>query len=198
MQRRQLLSISATLFGTAVSASLSRAVLAGSSDAISLSHPGFSTSARQAVEHLCEMIIPATDTPGALEAGVADFVASVVFDWYSEAEKSAFFAGLQTLDDYCLQHEARQFAQASANGRTAALEEQARLASGHQPALAPAVLGGPQEDSQAPFFNRIKALVVLGYYTSEIGATQELIYMPVPGVYRGDVDFADIGRQWIY
>jgi len=37
---------------------------------------------------------------------------------------------------------------------------------------------------------------VLGYYTSEAGATTELAFNPVPGRYDGNVDFATLGKQW--
>jgi hypothetical protein len=53
-------------------------------------------------------------------------------------------------------------------------------------------------DEQSPFFYKLKLLTVLGYYTSEVGATQELSYNPVPGRYEGDVDFDKVGRQWSY
>ena len=196
MQRRQLLIVAASLFGAGVSASLSKAVLAGAKPSARAAAAHFSESELRAVELLCDMIIPATDTPGALEAGVADFIACIVFDWYREAERAAFIGGLKALDDHCLASEQTPFASASQRAREAALGEQAQLASGSAPGFVP--FGGSPDDPDAPFFSRIKALVVLGYYTSEIGATQELIYMPVPGEYKGDVDFAEVGRQWTY
>ena len=54
------------------------------------------------------------------------------------------------------------------------------------------------DDQHAPFFNKIKELTVLGYYTSEVGATRELAYNPVPGKFDGDYDYAKVGRQWSY
>lgn len=142
------------------------------------------------------MIIPTTDTPGATEAGVPDFVASIVFDWYTAPEQIDFFDGLRALDQHCLASEQLPFHEASEANRVAALQAQAQIAGHYQPAPTP--FGPPAEDPNAPFFSKIKALVVLGYYTSEVGATRELIYMPVPGEYKGDVDFAEVGRQWTY
>lgn len=195
MHRRELLKLSALLFGSGMSASLSRAVLAGAEVPTGLAASKFGEAERIAVEHLCDMIIPITDTPGALEAGVPDFVASIIFDWYSEAERTVFFDGLRALDSHCLANGTMPFFQASDAARESALREQERLAQSYKPP--PALLQPPAEDAEAPFFSRLKALVVLGYYTSKIGATQELIYMPIPGEYRGDVDFSEMGRQWI-
>ena len=44
-------------------------------------------------------------------------------------------------------------------------------------------------------FAILKPLTVAGYYTSEIGATQELRQNPM-GVYKGDIPYAEIGRSW--
>ena len=54
------------------------------------------------------------------------------------------------------------------------------------------------DDEPGPFFNRLRELVVYGYYTSEVGATEELAYRPVPGHYHGDFEFSEIGRQLAY
>jgi hypothetical protein len=47
-----------------------------------------------------------------------------------------------------------------------------------------------------PYFRLLKELVLLGYYTSEAGATRELRYAAVPGAFRGCVPLAEIGRAW--
>jgi glucoside 3-dehydrogenase (cytochrome c) hitch-hiker subunit len=45
------------------------------------------------------------------------------------------------------------------------------------------------------FFRRIKELTLLGYYTSEAGAMQELKVNPM-GIYRGDIPYRSIGHSW--
>ena len=175
MQRRELLKMSALLLGGSVSASLSQALLAGAA-----ATPGavnrFNQAQAAAVRLLCDMIIPQTDTPGAVEAGVPDFVATIVFDWYRPNERQVFLKGLAALDESARSRQRRPFHRASERTRTAALED---------------AVG-------TPFFRALKELVVHGYYTSEVGCTQEMIYRPAPGTYDGDVDFADVGRRWFY
>lgn len=53
-----------------------------------------------------------------------------------------------------------------------------------------------QSSPALPFFRTMKELTVVGYYTSEVGATVELRHEPVPGRYEGCVPFARIGRTW--
>ncbi|MFN3387351.1 MAG: gluconate 2-dehydrogenase subunit 3 family protein, partial [Allosphingosinicella sp.] len=48
----------------------------------------------------------------------------------------------------------------------------------------------------ALFFDRFRQLVVTGYYTSEIGMTEEREYLPVPGAYDGAYPYAQVTKVW--
>jgi gluconate 2-dehydrogenase gamma chain len=49
---------------------------------------------------------------------------------------------------------------------------------------------------EVPFFRTMKELTIVGYYTSEVGATVELRHEAVPGRHQGCVPFTEIGRAW--
>ena len=51
-------------------------------------------------------------------------------------------------------------------------------------------------DGHDQFFRMMKELTILGYYTSQPGATKELRYVQVPGRYDGCVPFPATGRAW--
>ena len=53
----------------------------------------------------------------------------------------------------------------------------------------------PEDVGRQAFFRTLKELVLVGYYTSEAGATQEL-RMPPMGSWTGDMPYADVGRAW--
>ena len=42
----------------------------------------------------------------------------------------------------------------------------------------------------------MKELTLLGYFTSEVGATKALRYLPVPGRYDGNVPYKKGDRAW--
>jgi hypothetical protein len=42
----------------------------------------------------------------------------------------------------------------------------------------------------------LKELTTLGYFTSQPGATQALKYAAVPGPYKGDIPFSEVGKAW--
>ena len=52
------------------------------------------------------------------------------------------------------------------------------------------------ERMDAPALALLKELTLLGYFTSEIGATQALAYDRVPGAYRGCTPLAPNQRAW--
>lgn len=47
-----------------------------------------------------------------------------------------------------------------------------------------------------PFFTLVKELTILGYFSSEIGCTQALAYVPIPGRYEGVVKLKDGQKAW--
>ncbi|HMB97086.1 MAG TPA: gluconate 2-dehydrogenase subunit 3 family protein, partial [Balneolaceae bacterium] len=53
-----------------------------------------------------------------------------------------------------------------------------------------------QQHGERPFFLAIKELTILGYFTSETGATEVIKHLPIPGSYEGCVPYEDIGKVW--
>ena len=129
----------------------------------------------ETVDQLSEIIIPATSTPGAHAAGVAVFIERMVADWYHEDERVAFLAGLADVDARSMRASGRMFLDASAEEQMAVVRE-----------LDAAALA--QTDVKSPpFWSRLKALTLYGYYTSEVGVQDELKTPFMPGFYNGDV-----------
>jgi len=124
---------------------------------------------------LADAILPATDTPGATAAGVHVFVDLVVAECLTAADRQAFVTGLAELE---------RVARTSHGGGITALAPAARTAM-----LA-------TREAGTPFVKTLKELVVLGYATSKIGATQGLAYDHVPGRYRGCVPLTAGQRTW--
>lgn len=194
MNRRELLKNAAVLLGGVASASVAQAVLAGVDGRVKIVTPVFSSTQRKMTEVLADMIIPRTDTPGAIDAGVPHFIELMVSDWYKDGERRIYIEGLSSLDAYCSAHFNTNFLGATPGQQIMALENAEELSEQYH-AVNPESVLNEGEDEELPFFKKIKELAVLGYYTSELGAKEELRYDPVPMRY-GDIDLADVGRQW--
>lgn len=53
------------------------------------------------------------------------------------------------------------------------------------------------EEYPEHYFRIMKELVLLGYFTSEIGCTEALRYVQTPGSYEACIDYEDGARAWL-
>lgn len=226
IDRREALRRTALVLGGLVSAPTVAAFLAGCEtppEGEAGWTPRALTGAQGAlVATVAEHIIPATDTPGARAAGVHRFIDTMLAEYYSAAERAAFLAGLADVDRRARDARGKPFVALSAAEQRdvlTALDHEAYAG----PAAAPASRASGERgqeaergrtenataDSRKPgpavarpqprqrhFFRTMKELTLLGYYTSQAGATQELKYARVPGRFEGCVPFASVGRAW--
>jgi len=104
---------------------------------------------------LTELIIPATDTPGAKAAKVNEYIDLYLHD-VDEENGHPFLMGLGWLDGLSIRKHDAPFVKLSEAQQVAILES---LDGANDPALK---IG-------ADFFRQLKSLTVEGYYTSKIG-----------------------------
>ncbi len=110
------------------------------------------------VAAMAEMIIPATDTPGAREARVHEYIDLILHDGPAEP-RNRFLEGLGWVDGLALRRHNKPFADCTPPQREAMFLE---FDLGADPSLA---LG-------TQFFRTIKRLTAEGYYTTEIGVKE--------------------------
>lgn len=148
----------------------------------------FSATEIALLDEIGDTILPATDVPGAKAVGIGAFMAMMVDDCYEESEKTAFKTGLKTLADTFRARHGTDFAQGSAADRTAFLNALDREQRAHYIA---------RRTGEPPHYFRImKDLTILGYFSSELGATQALRYEEVPGRFDGDAPYAKGDRAF--
>lgn len=140
------------------------------------------------VAAIAERIIPETDTPGARGALVHRFIDLMLTDWYPAIERDHFTAELDRFRAEAIGQYQQEFIACTHEEQDHLLEvlEASELAM--QESANPPELPG--------FFRMMKQLTLVGYYTSEAGATRELRYLAVPAKYDGCVSVDEIGRTW--
>lgn len=143
----------------------------------------FNTDQLALVRELGEIIIPTTDTPGAIAAGVHDFINHFVVYCADDDEQQMLLAGLKTIENHAQNDFKKSFLALDKNQQFDLLTHMEKATQGFTPA-------------DRLFFKKFKGLVTFGYYTSEIGATQELAYLAIPGGYKGNFKFKDVGKAW--
>ena len=153
----------------------------------------FPAAHKERLAALCELIIPQTDTPGAIQAGVPAFVADMYAHWMVPAERKTVVDGLAGLERAAQATHGRGFTACTPAQQTALLEPARKAAASYQQRSHG--MDGRLADPAAPFFFKMRDLVTLGYFTSEAGVNGELAYVPVPGRWDADVDTNTWNRQ---
>ncbi len=138
------------------------------------------------VTAVAEMIIPATDTPGAKAARVNEFIDVILTDWYDDARKQRFLNGLADLDARCEKQFGRDFVACTPAQQTEMLTALDLEVAAARESLSRRVTQRLVEDEELEkhFFYMMKRLTLVGYYTSQVGAEQEAHYEVIPS-HRG-------------
>lgn len=146
-----------------------------------------SPAQNEIVVAMTDVMIPATDTPGAKAAKVNEFIDLILTEWATEEEKKIFLEGLAEADRKANALFGRGFAAASTKEQAAIVEEfDEELATSRNEAL-PKQVRSWELTLLLPFFAQMRRLTLVGYYTSSIGQEQELKVEIIPGALHGCV-----------
>lgn len=174
--------------GGAVSLPLASSVLSGCqapSDASAYALQTLTSDQDELVATMAELIIPTTDTPGARAAKVNEYIDIVVTDYLTEEDRTSFMAGLADADAQAQEAHGSAFVDCTEEQQIALLTQMEEVA-----------YAAGEAGSSPAFFMMMKQMTLRGYYTSEIGATQELMYVHEAGEYRPDIPYSEIGKAY--
>jgi len=144
------------------------------------------------IAELAETIIPQTDTPGAKQANVQDFIINIITNCSSVPEQNTFLDGLDDVQDYCQSNFQKEFVNCSSKQKIDVLqyfEEKSLYKIGILNKINQKLLG-------QPFFVKLKALTVIGYCNSLQGATEGLAYDYIPGAYQACIPIQPNQKSW--
>jgi hypothetical protein len=211
MNRRDAVKSVAFLLGGALSATTIGVFLEGCQPSKTSSENLFSADQEKMLAELADTIIPTTKTPGAKAAGVGPFIALMLKDCYPEDAQKIFVKGLEDLEDRSKDQFKNSFVNLTAAQRAQVLgkmrdetvasqkkdkeettklqeEEAAKLEKKPEKERAGDPTAAKKPANKSYFFAIARDLTILGYFTSEIGATQAYEYIDIPGRYDGCVD----------
>jgi hypothetical protein len=167
--RRAFLRGASVLLGSASLGSTLEAFAAGPRRATF-----FSTSEMELLRALVDVILPATDSPAASAADTHFFIDLAIPACATPLAQKAFRDGLSSMGaDYAALAPAAQESRLKAR-----VEKDMAL------------------DYEQSFFKILKDYTLVGYFLSEVGATQALAYIRVPGGYQGDLPLAPDQKAW--
>jgi PBP1b-binding outer membrane lipoprotein LpoB len=140
------------------------------------------------LDEVSDTILPPTKSPGAKAAKVGSFMAVMVRDCYAPADQKIFMEGFEKLEAASQKQNGKGFLDSTPAQRTAlltALDAEQKQYSKTK-----------KVEEPNHYFRMLKELTLLGFFTSEVGATQALRYLPVPGKYDGNVPYKKGDKAW--
>lgn len=208
MNRREAVQyISLLVGGTIIGGS---AILSGCKSKTGVSMV-FSEADISLLDEIADTILPTTKTPGAKAAKVGQFMTVMVNDCYEAPDQKIFHEGLAKLDDASKDKNGKSFMESTPEQRHDLLvaldqkvkdenskineyvnsltpEERTQMKlkqdfTGEDP------LADKRRASPDYYFQMMKELTLLGYFTSEIGCTQARRYVERPGSFNGDLPY---------
>jgi gluconate 2-dehydrogenase gamma chain len=131
---------------------------------------GLSDAQMALVRAAADTIIPRTDTPGATDVGVHQFVNVIVSEHAKDDERAALLAGLDAIDARAVSQSGVVFSKLDSDARGRLIE---------------ALETGSRETEPARSWWQLKGLIVHGYFTSEPVMKDVLKTVVMPGRFEG-------------
>lgn len=173
-------AIGSMLTGNAISVAMA---YVPSSDSILTDGKIFKKADLMLLKQVCAIVIPKTETLGAGEVDTHGFIDNQLFHCHTKLEQEKTLQLLTLINQTAEKSFSTLFIQLKD-------EQQFQL-------LTELDLGEKRFDqTQRKSFKKLKKLICIGYYTSEVGATQELRYDPVPGGFKGSIPYKNSDPSW--
>lgn len=213
MDRREAVKSVAFLIGGALSATTIATLFDSCNEPGKTNGSLFTTDQEKLVTEIADIIIPTTQkSPGAKAANVGPFITMMVKDCYPEDAQKAFVKGLEDIETRSKKDFGKSFldisvkereqlitkvrdetvaAQKEENDKNAAaakLEQDTKAAAPEKEKAGNPMAAKEKPKTTPQFFAIARDLTMLGFFTSEVGATKAYEFVEIPGRYDGCVD----------
>lgn len=154
------------------------------------------------MSQLCEIVMPRTDTPGALDVGVPNTLDTIFAQVLTPAEQSKIRDSIAAFNRLSKKiyggiflglpaPKQQDYAKTLNINFVHAGERDATLIKKYGKSLTPNAV-----QQAIDFFATIKELTLLAFFKSEAGSTKVLHHVAIPGRFDGSVPLKDIGKTW--
>ena len=188
--RRSFLSGLSLLVGGAAAANL----LGGNAIPTAMAYTPRSDSTSQAgkifsqpdmvlLRDICALVIPKTSTAVAAELDTHGFIDNQLYHCHSLEDQRKVTSILVKINEIALKRQKEHFSSTTTAQQLALLTDLEKPEDGF-------------DDADKSQFKFLKSQIVFGYYTSEVGASQELEYLAIPSGFTGSIPYDSVGKAW--
>jgi len=153
----------------------------------------FKENEAQTIASLVDMILPRTDTPGALDVKVDVFIDKVIAKSYDEEGQKSFRAQLAAFNEKCEKNFGAVFNNLSEDKRIDFLKAEEKSSGKFNKGVWGLAVG---EQEPIGFYRSLKATAIWAYLTSEEIGEKVLSYDPIPGKFEACIPVSDVGNKW--
>ncbi len=137
----------------------------------------------QILHDICAIVLPETDSPSAAELDVHGFIDHQLASCHSVEQQQQAIKLLCKIDKQSFSTYKMNFVGLSTHQQTELLNALEQQQSGFN-------------RTDGNLFKGLKSLLVFGYFTTEVGATQVLAYQAVPGGFKGSIPYQSVGKTY--
>ncbi|MCK5442977.1 MAG: gluconate 2-dehydrogenase subunit 3 family protein [Maribacter sp.] len=145
------------------------------------------------ISTLIDMILPRTDTPGALDVKVDLFIDKVFAKTYDESGQQKIRTEIAAFNADCKNNFGEAFINLDEQDRMEVLKT-AEASSGKFNDGVWGTTIGKQEP--VGFYRSLKSMAIWAYFSSEEIGENILNYDPIPMGYQGCIPVSDVGNRW--
>ncbi len=145
------------------------------------------------VSKVVDMILPRTETPGALDVKVDMFIDKVYAKLYDADGQEYVKNEIAQFNADCISEFGDSFVNLSESDQIKVLEKAEESSGQFGSGVWGTTVGNPEP---VGFYRSLKSTALWGYFSSEEIGKSVLSYDPIPGAYHGCIPLSDVGNKW--
>jgi hypothetical protein len=195
MDRRSALKKTGLLVGATVAIPSIFSILQGCKDEPRLTWQPefFSEDEAKTIGGIVNMILPRTDTPGALDVNVDVFIDKVIAQTYDAEGQEHMRNEIASFNANCEANYGAVFINLDKAKRIEVLKAAEKNSGKFNPGIWGKTIG---DQEPIGFYRALKSTAIWAYSTSEEVGENVLNYLPVPGAYEGFKPVSEVGNRW--
>lgn len=145
------------------------------------------------LSQILDRVLPATESPGALDVGVDQFIDRMLDNVFPEVIQNGFAGGIDSFNAVAKERHSKDFVKLEGEKQDELIREYEEKSGPLPGSMWGFSFGDPTE---FPFYRMMKELALIGYFHSEKIGKEYLAYNPIPGPYEGCIPYSDVGKIW--
>lgn len=148
------------------------------------------------ISALVDTLLPATDTPGALDVKADIFIDLVFAKSYDHVAQQQVRNDIDQFNAGSKNKYGDEFASLNSENRKKCLLDHENDSGKFRKRVWGTAVG--EEKQPLGFYKSLKSLTLWAYFSSEEVGREILVYDPIPGEYRGSVPLSEVGNSWTF